>query len=171
MNNQITRINFYGGELEAIKDGENVWVSVRRCCESLGIDADAQQRKLRDTGRAPWACTAMMTVQVGGQGRSLFMLHLDSLPMWLVTIDTGRVSQDIRDLLVRYQKEAAQVLRDHFFGKGRGITLPDNLADALLMASEIERDRQRVATEKAAADEHIRAIMPAATYCHQGAQL
>jgi hypothetical protein len=39
--------------------------------------------------------------------------------MWLATIDTGRVAEHVRPLLVAYQKEAAQVLRDHFFGPSK----------------------------------------------------
>jgi hypothetical protein len=44
------------------------------------------------------------------------MLHLDSFPMWLATIESSRVAEHVRPKLVKYQKECARVLRDHFFG-------------------------------------------------------
>ena len=116
--NEIVKVGFHGGEIEAVKKGNDVWVSVRRACEHLGIDADSQQKKLRDANRAPWSNTVIMTA-LDARGRKFeqFMLHLDSLPMWLATIDTGRVAEHVRPLLIAYQKEAAQVLRDHFFGQ------------------------------------------------------
>lgn len=116
--NSIIRVEFRGGELEAVKKNGKVWVSVRRVCEALGLDADAQQRKLRDKDRTPWSTTAMMTVVAGdGKKREQFMVDLDSFPMWLGTIEASRVREEIRPMLVTYQKEAAIVLRDHFFGK------------------------------------------------------
>lgn len=110
---QIVRVNFHGGEIEATKVGDDIWMSIRRACEHMGIDPKSQQDKLRDK---EWAtCRVISTSQGHTQNREQFMLHLDSVPMWLATIDTGRVSPESRPLLIAYQKEAARVLRDHFF--------------------------------------------------------
>lgn len=47
----------------------------------------------------------------------MFAIHLDSLPMWLATIEASRVAEHVRSKLITYQKECARVLRDHFFGR------------------------------------------------------
>ena len=40
-----------------------------------------------------WATTAFnAVVGADGKNREMFMLHLDSLPMWLATIEPSRVS-------------------------------------------------------------------------------
>ena len=116
MKNEIVKVGFHGGEIEAVKKGKDIWVSVRRACESLGIDVEGQRQKLSNEQRAPWAVTCMIKA-TGSDGKNYnqFMLHVDALAMWLATIDTGRLAEDVRPLLIAYQKEAAQVLRDHFF--------------------------------------------------------
>jgi hypothetical protein len=59
----------------------------------------------------------MTTVAQGGKEREVVMIDLATLPMWLATIDGSRVAEEARPKLIRFQKECAQVLRDHFFGK------------------------------------------------------
>jgi hypothetical protein len=59
---------------------------VRRACEHLGIDRNGQQQKLRDENRAPWARGCIMHLRdEAGREQEAFMLHLDSIPMWLAT--------------------------------------------------------------------------------------
>ena len=45
------------------------------------------------------------------------MIHVNSLPLWLGTIDENRVDPSVKDKLVQYQIEAAEVLADYFFGR------------------------------------------------------
>lgn len=114
--NEIVRVGFRGGEIEAVQlpDG-SVWVSVRRVCEHLGIDPWNQQLKLKEQ---PWARTVIITVpDVRGHKQEAFMLHLDNLPMWLTKINRNKVSPDTQPLLDAYQKEADGVLRDYFYGR------------------------------------------------------
>lgn len=120
----IVRVPFHGDTIEAIPGGPGeAWVLVRPVCDALGIDADSQRKKLLTKA---WACTAMNTVQLSGdiQRREVFCLHLDSLPMWLATIEPSRVAPHVRPKLERYQKECARVLRDHFFGKRAELAKP-----------------------------------------------
>jgi len=114
MGNEIVRVDFYGGEIEAVQEDGKIWVSVRRCCESLGIDVEGQRKKLKEKD---WAVTEFMSA-TGPDGKSYqtFMIDLDSFPMWLGTIEASRVKEEARQMLVRYQKKAAKVLRDYFFG-------------------------------------------------------
>lgn len=88
---------------------------LRRVCAALGIDDSTQQVKLK--GKA-WATTGFIpAVDASGKVRIQFCIDLDSLPMWLATIEPSRVSEDIRPTLSRYQVECARVLRDYFFGQ------------------------------------------------------
>jgi hypothetical protein len=105
----IVKVPFYGDEIEAVHDGQDVWVALRRMCENVGLAPDAQAVKLKGKG---WA---VMIEATGPDGKTYEMLalHLDSVPMWLATIEPSRVREDIRPKLVAYQKECARVLRDH----------------------------------------------------------
>lgn len=114
---KMETIPFHGAHIEAVRAGETVWVSVRRMCEALGLDTSSQHKKLYDRDRSPWAVTVMMTT-TGPDGKNYesFCLDLESVPMWLATIDTSRVAEHVRPKVILFQREAAKVLRDHFFG-------------------------------------------------------
>jgi hypothetical protein len=91
-------------------------------CDSLGVKADAQREKLKSK---PWACTSIIDVQDStGRVQELAMVDLESLPLWLATIDSNRVAELVRPKLVDYQKECARVLRDHFLKPKGGDLIP-----------------------------------------------
>jgi hypothetical protein len=111
----LAHVPFHGDDIEAAKDSQGkVWVSVRRVCEALEIDSDTQRVKLKGK---PWAVTGLIPA-TGPDGKTyeVFAVDLDSLPMWLATIDPKRVKPAARAKLADYQRECAKVLRDYFFG-------------------------------------------------------
>lgn len=116
MAGELVRVSFHGDVLEAIKDDNGkVWTSLRRCCENLGVSMETQLAKLKTK---PWATMMeIITVAEDGKQRSMTMIDLDTLPGWLFSIDARKVKPAIREKLVQYQREAARVLADYFFGK------------------------------------------------------
>lgn len=108
----IVPVPFHGDAIDAFELDGKTWISLKRICETLGVDVESQRRKLN---AKPWACTVISTVQVGGQNRDITCIDLDTLPMWLATIDIRRVKPECRDKLRVYQCEAARVLADHFY--------------------------------------------------------
>jgi hypothetical protein len=110
---ELTKFNFQGDNLEVIKDNETLWISVRRVCEALGIDSKSQMKKLQEK---EWACVVIITSHdASGRKQGIFMIDLDSLPMWLATINANKVASHVRLKLEAYQKEASKVLRKLFF--------------------------------------------------------
>lgn len=133
---EITTIRFDGDNLQTVREGEAVWVVVKRVCEALGVDRNGQQQRLQDAERAPWAVGCMMHL-TGSDGKTyeMFCVDLDTLPMWLATIDVGRVKPEAREKLIAYQKECARVLRDHFFGRQSSIDVAAVVAAITQMAN------------------------------------
>jgi hypothetical protein len=111
----IVKVPFHGDELLAAQDERGVWVPLKRMCEALGLQPHGQSEKLKTK---PWAVTQMICA-TGPDGKTYetLSLHLDSVPMWLATIEPSRVDESVRAKLVVYQRECAAVLRDHFFGR------------------------------------------------------
>jgi hypothetical protein len=116
MSNQLVAVPFHGDVIEAVQDAEGkVWVSLRRCCESLGVLFEGQLVKLR---KEEWATIEEISmVAQDGKEREVTVIDLESLPGWLFSIKAGKVNPDVRPKLIRYQKEAARVLADHFLGR------------------------------------------------------
>lgn len=112
----LIKIDFYGDELLAHQDeaGE-VHVALRRMCENLGLDPKSQHEKLK---RSAWACVVLITTHdTTGRSQQMSMLPLRAVPMWLAGIDVERVGAHVREKLIRYQLEAAEVLARHFMPK------------------------------------------------------
>ncbi len=135
----LVTVPFNGDVIEAISADDRVWVSVRRVCEALRICPDGQRVKLREK---EWACTEIISVHdMSGRLQELFVIDLESLPMWLATIETTRVPEEVRPVLVQYQKQAAKVLRDHFFGRLAATGgLPAELLKAIAAIPEVTEE-------------------------------
>ena len=116
MANEIVHVPFHGDVIEASQDeAGNIWVPIRRPCESLGLAPNNQIEKLKTKA---WA-RDMMIISHDASGRSqeVYALHLDCLPMWLAGINASKVKATVRAKLELYQREAAKVLANHFLGK------------------------------------------------------
>lgn len=109
---RVETVDFLGDELAAARDGEAVRVVLKPMCDALGLRADAQMLRLEKLG---WATPHRMTaVGSDGKAREMLTLDLDSVPLWLATIQVSRVTAALRPKLLRYQRECARVLRNHF---------------------------------------------------------
>lgn len=116
MANALVTVDFHGDKLEAVQgeDGK-VWVSLRRCCENLGLSIQGQHEKLKGK---PWACIKEILIHdASGRSQPAIVIDLDTLPGWLFSIDARKVKEQVREKLARYQREAARVLADHFLRK------------------------------------------------------
>jgi hypothetical protein len=110
----IVEVPFHGDNISAISVNGNPYVAVRRICENLGLDPAGQLRNLRTT-HAHWSTIDIMsTVAEDGKTREIVVIPVDRLPMWLAQIKPSKVAHDLRDKIIRYQCEAADVLSRHF---------------------------------------------------------
>lgn len=114
-----------GHELEILVEDDQVWCSVRRACEELGLSYPRQFRKLEE---ADWATVALKaTVAADGKVRETVMIEHRCIPMWMTTIHPSRVGQGLapearealREALRWWQIEARELLADHVFGSRR----------------------------------------------------
>lgn len=140
MNNQLVTIPVPGtsNPIMAVQKDGTEWASITHVCDALGIDSKSQRRKIQ--GKS-WACGVMMTLQVAGQNREVFMVDRRTLTMWLATIDTNRVSEAARPVLEAYQLEAANAL-DAYFHKGGAINprAEEHQLNALMRQSQMQME-------------------------------
>jgi hypothetical protein len=130
MSANIVPFAFDGDELHVVPGEGRAYVVVRAICEVLGVDFSSQLRKLK---RDPSVCVAMFTTQMpdDDQRRETACLDVRSLPLWLAGIHPSKAKPAVREKLIRYKREAAEVLADHFLGRrapapsARALTLDD----------------------------------------------
>jgi hypothetical protein len=131
----MVQVPFHDDVIEAVQteDGK-IMVNLKSVCRSLGIDDSPQHRKLRTCG---WATTTIMeSVAQDGKQRMVTMIDHESLPMWLTSINPGKVRPEIREKLLRYQREAKAVLSAWFLGES---------SDAPGLAAEFAAMKKRMA--------------------------
>lgn len=117
---ELIKVPFHSTSIVAKIIDDNPHIAIRPVCESLGIDASAQLKRLK---REPWACVAITTTQLPGdnQRRGTAFIDRRGFTMWLATIQTGKIKNDTaRELLAAYQCEAADAL-DAYFNTGAAI--------------------------------------------------
>lgn len=140
MSNQLVTIPVPGtsNPIMAVQHDGTEWASITHVCGALGIDSKSQRRKIQSKS---WACGVMMTLQVAGQNREVFMVDRRTLTMWLATIDTNRVNESARPTLEAFQLEAANAL-DNYFHKGGAINprADEHQLNALLRQSQMQME-------------------------------
>jgi hypothetical protein len=137
----LTTFNFHGDQLDVVTtpDGAH-WVALTRLCAPLGIGPDEQVKKLK---MLDWAQTVKITVWENALKREVFCLSIKSVAGWLFTINAGKVRPELRGKLIRYQRECADVLADHFLGK-RG-AVPAGYLSPDQHVAQLEPHRRRAA--------------------------
>lgn len=115
---------FYEDELTAVlvndKRGVTVYVPIRPMCEFMGLNWDGQRRRtlrdavLKDEVKGVVVTTTPSEGGRGGGPQEMTCLPLKFIPGWLFGISADRVSPDLRDKIVRYQRECYEVLAEAF---------------------------------------------------------
>ncbi len=103
-------LTFYGKPIVVVRlpDGQP-GVVLRFLCENLQIDAAAQTQRIRRTEAiAEDLVFAQVETEGGAQRMAVLILH--AVPFWLAGIDPRRVREEMRPEILRYQREAVDVL-------------------------------------------------------------
>jgi len=129
------QVVFYDDEITAVLvtiGGRNeVYVPVRPICEFLGVSWTGQRRRIN---RDPVLSTEVKGVNVtftpGGR-QEMTCLPLDYISGFLFGINPTRVNEDVRERLIRYQRECYKVLAEAF---QEGRLTADPVLDELLQS-------------------------------------
>ena len=116
---------FYDDEITAVLvevDGrETIYVPVRPLCDYLGLNWDGQRRRMnRDAVLSEEVMSVVVTTtDIAPDSRrprtsTMICLPLDFINGFLFGINASRVKEEVREQLIRYQKECYRVLADAF---------------------------------------------------------
>lgn len=106
-------VAFHGHDILTIHDGETVRVAVAPICNALGLQPDAQRKRIQ---RHPVMSQGASITDFPSDGgiQKMLTLPLDMLNGWLFGVEASRVKPEIRERLVEYQRECFQVLHDYW---------------------------------------------------------
>lgn len=106
---------FYGDELVAIQLPATsiIYVPLAILCTNLGIARNRQAQRIREHAVLGQGFTTL-PVNTGGGTQEAQCLRIDLIPLWLAGVNANRVSESVREKLIRYQAEVATVLWSAF---------------------------------------------------------
>lgn len=111
-------VSFYGDELLGVQTSDGtVYAPFSRLCENLQLGRVGQVQRVQ---RHAVLSDALVTlaVETPGGPQEVQCLRVDALPLWLSGLQASRIKdQQLRDKLIRYQREAANVLWQAFRGQ------------------------------------------------------
>lgn len=132
---EIVQVPFHGTFLHTTldEDGQPV-VIIKPTIIGMGLDWSAQLKKLKTRS---WAVMAE-TATTGSDGKTYVMktCDLDTWSMLLANIDENKVKESVKGLVVRYQKESAQRLREYWT---TGMAISPAVAENLPVPTEPTR--------------------------------
>lgn len=143
----MTVFDFHGDKLDVAHADGRLNVAIRRVTDALGIDFSSQLQRLKAD---PVMGVVMIATPSAGGVQMVACVDIRVLPLWLAKIHPSKVSEAARQKLIRFQREAAEVLADHFLGK-RGVVpagylSPDQhvaqLEPHVRRVAELEEDRR-----------------------------
>lgn len=115
MNSVLQKVvSFHGDQLIGVQTEDGtVYAPFNRLCENLGLQRAGQtQRIQRHTVLTD--ALVMLSIETAGGAQHVQCLRIDALPLWLSGVQASRVKEELREKLIRYQKEAAVVLWQAF---------------------------------------------------------
>lgn len=137
-------VEFYDDNLLAVKaDDGQVYVAISQMCDSLGIDTQAQSRRIRRDEILEEGFKGVANLTTPGGLQRGNVLRVDLIPLWLSGVRVSAVREEVRPKLARFQREAAKVLWEAF-QTGR-LTNDVNL-DELLATNSPAAQAYRLAT-------------------------
>ena len=106
----IQTINFNNQQLLTVEKDGIKYVAVKPVCDSLGLDWASQFTKIKSNEVLEPAIVFITTVAEDGKNREMVCLPIDYINGFLFGIDTSRVSEEVRPVVLYYQKECYRVL-------------------------------------------------------------
>ena len=122
-------ITFYDDEIRLVivqsGSGQQAYVPIRPICEFLDVALSPLLRRInRDPILSEVTTSVTVTVTEGGQRGQMLCLPIDYLNGWLFGINADRVKPEIRERLLRYQRECYQILAQAFIGAAADTSTP-----------------------------------------------
>ena len=107
-------VTFYDDTLVAVQQPDGtIFAHFARLCDNLGMNRPSAARRVQQHEVLQEGFVTLHVVTDGGV-QAVQCLRVDLVPLWLAAISAKRVKPELRDKVVRYQREAAQVLWQAF---------------------------------------------------------
>lgn len=133
------KVVFYDDEITAvlvqIEDEEKVYVPLKPVCDFLGVSWSGQRRRInRDAVLSEEVRSVNVTFTEPTRTRQIAMLclPLDYISGFLFSINADRTKPEIKEKLIRYQRECYRILADAFLAPPLAVQPVDSDQQSLM---------------------------------------
>ena len=110
----IQTINFNNQQLLTVEKDGIKYVAVKPICENLGLDWSSQRTKIKDNHILGSVMVIITTTGSDNKNYEMSCLPIDYINGWLFTINPNKVSEEIRPVVLYYQRECYKALLAHW---------------------------------------------------------
>jgi hypothetical protein len=112
MNNSITFVSFYGSSLATVKVKNTIYVCMKSVINGIGLDWSTQHRKLKGCYQK-YGC-GFLSIPVKNGTKKILAIPLKKLPSWLQSINPKKVKDNLKELVLTYQRECTEAINTHW---------------------------------------------------------
>lgn len=126
--------------IQLISDNKEKLVPIKPICEALGIDEDAQRRKLQEDEFLNSTTVLSTVVAADGKNREMVCLPFEFIFGWLFTINPKNVKEEAREAVSKYRIECYRALYKHFSSQAEFLSEKQSLLDQQLEYVEMVKN-------------------------------
>jgi antirepressor protein len=141
-------IDFYGDLLTVVTIGDTPYVAIKPITDFLGLDWASQRQRVQRDEVMKEESKLVITIGADGKQREMFSLPLEYLPGYLFGINASRVKTELKEKVIRYQRECFRILWQAF--QTRAVTpdvipqLVSDQAETRARVGNLEQDMKAV---------------------------
>jgi len=107
-------VDFYGDLLTVALANETPYIAIKPITDFLGLDWASQRQRVQRDEVMKEESRLITTVGADGRQREMFCLPLEYLPGYLFGINASRVKPELKEKVIRYQRECFRILWQAF---------------------------------------------------------
>lgn len=137
-------------EIQMVSNTKEKLVPIKPICEALGIDEDAQRRKLNEDDFLNSVTVLSLATGSDGKRYEMVCLPLEFIFGWLFTINPKNVKEEAREAVSKYRIECYRALYKHFSSQAEFLSekqalLEQQLEYVEMVKSEFSSAKSRLA--------------------------
>lgn len=130
-------VQFQGVQIPCLIENDTIWVAIKPIAEAIGLNTESVVRELKNDEILGGVHTIQYVRDASNRQNSMVCLPIQYVNGWLFGIQTGKVKEEVRPVLLQYKRECYEVLYRHFFAKHS--VIEKNIKEMHALMSERER--------------------------------
>ena len=119
MSQAINFVNFNSNPIMTVTDSHTgiIYIPCKPICEAIGVDWGSQYAKIKQDEVLNSTIVQITIVANDGKQREMTCIPLDYINGWLFKLNPSKVAPEVKDIVIKYQRECYKVLAAHFQGQ------------------------------------------------------